>query len=83
MPVAARLANLAAGVVDAKVGIAVVRATDLHAALSPHGGALRKIVSREAAAERVERWRRRGWRLIRGADVIRGCTARPLFLGGG
>jgi D-beta-D-heptose 7-phosphate kinase/D-beta-D-heptose 1-phosphate adenosyltransferase len=31
--------------------------------LSPAGGALRKIVSRETAAEQVERWRRRGWRI--------------------
>lgn len=62
LPVAARLANVAAGVVDAKIGIAVARISDLQAALSPYGGALRKIVSREVAAERVERWRRRGWR---------------------
>ena len=30
--------------------------------LTPQGGALRKIVTREVAAEQVERWRRRGWR---------------------
>ena len=35
---------------------------DLLAALSPQGGALRKIVTREQAAEQVERWRQRGWR---------------------
>ncbi len=32
------------------------------AALSPQGGALRKVVTREQAAEQVERWRQRGWR---------------------
>ena len=62
LPVAARLANIAAGVVVGKVGTAVAREEDLLSALTPQGGALRKIVTREFAAEQVERWRRRGWR---------------------
>ena len=56
------LANVAAGVVVGKIGTAVAREGDLLAALSPQGSALRKVVSREAATEQVERWRRRGWR---------------------
>jgi D-beta-D-heptose 7-phosphate kinase/D-beta-D-heptose 1-phosphate adenosyltransferase len=63
LKLAARLANIAAGIVVGKVGTAVAREADLLAAISPQGGALRKIVSREAAAEQVERWRRRGWRI--------------------
>ncbi len=62
LAVAVRLANLAAGVVVGKVGTAVAREGDLLAALSPQGGALRKVVTREQAAEQVERWRQRGWR---------------------
>ena len=62
LPVAARLANIAAGIVVGKVGTAVAREADLLAAISAKGGALRKIVTPEAAAEQVERWRRRGWR---------------------
>ena len=62
LPVAVRLANIAAGVVVGKIGTAVARGSDLLAALSPQGGALRKIVTREAAAEQVERWRRKGYR---------------------
>lgn len=60
--VAARIANIAAGIVVGKVGTAVARTDDLLAALTPQGGALRKVVTREAAAEQAERWRRRGWR---------------------
>ena len=60
--VAARLANLAGGVVVGKIGTAVAREEDLLQALTPGSGAPRKIVSRETAAEQVERWRRRGWR---------------------
>jgi D-beta-D-heptose 7-phosphate kinase/D-beta-D-heptose 1-phosphate adenosyltransferase len=41
----------------------VAREADLLAALSPEGGALRKIVSAETAADYVERWRRKGWRI--------------------
>ena len=62
LAIAVRLANLAAGVVVGKVGTAVAREGDLLAALSPQGGALRKVVTREQAAEQVERWRQRGWR---------------------
>ena len=60
---AARIANLAGSVVVGKIGTAVAREEDLLRALSPPGGTLRKIVSRETAAEQVERWRRRGWRI--------------------
>ena len=60
---AVRLANLAAGVVVGKAGTAVARQADLMFALSPQRSALRKIVTREEAAEQVERWRRRGWRV--------------------
>jgi D-beta-D-heptose 7-phosphate kinase/D-beta-D-heptose 1-phosphate adenosyltransferase len=63
LPVAARLANIAAGIVVGKVGTAVVREEELIEALTPERGALRKVVSRAAAAEMVERWRRRGWRV--------------------
>ncbi len=62
LPIAARLANIAAGVVVGKVGTAVAHEADLLEAISPRGGALRKIVTRTAAAEQVERWRHRGWR---------------------
>ena len=59
---AARLANIAAGIVVGKIGTAVAREDDLLAALTPQRGAFRKIVTRDVAAEQVERWRRRGWR---------------------
>jgi len=61
--VAARLANIAAGIVVGKVGTAVAREADLLAAISPQASALRKIVAREHAAEQVERWHRKGWRV--------------------
>ncbi len=60
---AVRLANLAAGVVVGKAGTAVARVADLLFALSPQRSAMRKIVPRDEAAEQVERWRRRGWRV--------------------
>ena len=63
LPVAVRLANIAAGVVVGKVGTAVAREADLLAAMSPQGSALRKIVSREAAVEHVQRWHHKGWRV--------------------
>jgi D-beta-D-heptose 7-phosphate kinase/D-beta-D-heptose 1-phosphate adenosyltransferase len=62
-PVAARLSNIAAGIVVGKVGTAVARESDLLEALTPERGALRKVVSRAQAVEQVERWRRRGWRV--------------------
>jgi D-beta-D-heptose 7-phosphate kinase/D-beta-D-heptose 1-phosphate adenosyltransferase len=63
LPVAARLSNIAAGIVVGKVGTAVAREEELLEALTPERGALRKVLSRLAAAEQVERWRRRGWRV--------------------
>ena len=63
LPMAVRLANIAAGIVVGKIGTAVARPSDLLAALSPQVGALRKIVSREAAAEHVQRWHHKGWRV--------------------
>lgn len=62
MKVAVRLANIAAGVVVGKVGTAVARGEDLLRVLTPQVSTLRKIVTRDAAAEQVERWRRKGWR---------------------
>jgi D-beta-D-heptose 7-phosphate kinase/D-beta-D-heptose 1-phosphate adenosyltransferase len=69
LPLAAQLANIAAGVVVGKVGIAVAREGDLLSAISPQGGAQRKIVGRDVAAERTERWRRTGLR----TGFVRGC----------
>jgi len=63
LAVSARIANIAAGIVVGKVGTAVAREEELTEALTPERGALRKVVSRAAAAEQVERWRRRGWRV--------------------
>ncbi|WP_376096394.1 D-glycero-beta-D-manno-heptose-7-phosphate kinase [Roseomonas sp. CCTCC AB2023176] len=63
MAVAARLSNIAGGIVVGKVGTAVARDTDLLEALTPERGALRKVVSRMKAAEQAERWRQRGWRV--------------------
>lgn len=61
LAVAAGLANAAASVLVGRVGTALAREADLLAALKP-GNNAHKIVSREAAAERVEQWRRVGWR---------------------
>ena len=58
---AARLANIAAGIVVGKVGTAVARQNDLLAVLRPVTGALRKVVTPAAAAEAAERWRTRGY----------------------
>jgi D-beta-D-heptose 7-phosphate kinase/D-beta-D-heptose 1-phosphate adenosyltransferase len=65
LPDAARLANLAAGIVVAKVGTAVVRPDELTAALNRQGweAAGAKVLSRAAAMERVEAWRRQGRRV--------------------
>jgi D-beta-D-heptose 7-phosphate kinase / D-beta-D-heptose 1-phosphate adenosyltransferase len=61
--VAARLANVAAGIVVGKVGTALARPSDLLIALGPQRGALRKVVTTEEASEQVQRWRQRGWRI--------------------
>jgi D-beta-D-heptose 7-phosphate kinase/D-beta-D-heptose 1-phosphate adenosyltransferase len=63
LPVAARLANIAGGLVVGKVGTAVARENDLLEALTPERGTLRKVMRRASAAEQVERWRQRGWRV--------------------
>jgi D-beta-D-heptose 7-phosphate kinase/D-beta-D-heptose 1-phosphate adenosyltransferase len=63
VPVAARLSNIAAGIVVGKVGTAVAREGDLLEALTPQRGTQRKVVARASAVEQVERWRRRGWRV--------------------
>jgi D-beta-D-heptose 7-phosphate kinase/D-beta-D-heptose 1-phosphate adenosyltransferase len=60
---AARLANIAAGIVVGKVGTAVARPADIFAAIAPATGALRKVVTPNAAAEAAERWRARGYRV--------------------
>ena len=85
LPVACQVAGIAAGVVLGKPGTAVAREADLLAALSPGHHAMWKVMEHDAAAERVERWRRRGWRtgFIGGAfdaeraeDVARIAQAR-------
>ncbi|WP_284947148.1 bifunctional heptose 7-phosphate kinase/heptose 1-phosphate adenyltransferase [Acidisoma cladoniae] len=60
---AARLANVAAGIVVGKVGTAAARQDDILARLEPVSGNRAKIVSRDVAVEQAERWRRRGWRV--------------------
>ncbi len=62
---AARLANLAGGIVVGKVGTAVARADDLRDALhvAEVMTAEAKVVPLNAALERIERWRRRGARI--------------------
>lgn len=61
IPIAAALANVAASFVVGRVGTAVVRPRDLLAGLAPALAA--KVLDAEAAAERVERWRRAGLRV--------------------
>ncbi|MBW4023796.1 MAG: bifunctional heptose 7-phosphate kinase/heptose 1-phosphate adenyltransferase [Proteobacteria bacterium] len=63
LPIAARLANVAAGIVVGKVGTAVARQDEILARLVPVAGNKAKIATREAAIEQAERWRRRGWRV--------------------
>jgi D-beta-D-heptose 7-phosphate kinase/D-beta-D-heptose 1-phosphate adenosyltransferase len=63
LKLAVRLANVAAGIVVGKVGTAVARTADLLAALSPQGGSLRKVMSRQAALEQASRWRHQGYRI--------------------
>ena len=60
---AARLANIAGGIVVGKVGTAIARPADLLAAIAPVTGALRKVVTAAAAAEAAERWRTRGYKV--------------------
>jgi D-beta-D-heptose 7-phosphate kinase/D-beta-D-heptose 1-phosphate adenosyltransferase len=60
---AARLANVAGGIVVGKVGTAVARQNDILAVLTPATGALRKVVTPAAAAEAAERWRSRGYKV--------------------
>lgn len=63
LPVAARLANIAAGIVVGKIGTAVARPEELLERVAPGTAPLRKVMTREQAAEHVERWRRRGFRV--------------------
>lgn len=63
LPVAVRLANLAAGISVGKVGTSVVREIDLLSALTPQHSALRKIVAPEDAQEQAERWRHKSWKV--------------------
>lgn len=60
---AARIANVAAGIVVAKVGTAVAYATEVVTALHHDEiqSAETKVLGREAAADLVERWRRKGY----------------------
>jgi D-beta-D-heptose 7-phosphate kinase/D-beta-D-heptose 1-phosphate adenosyltransferase len=60
---AARLANIAGGIVVGKVGTAVARPNDLLSAIIPVTGALKKVVTPASAAEAAERWRSRGYRV--------------------
>jgi len=62
---AARLANLAAGIVVGKVGTAVVTTDELVAALhhSDISAGEAKLVSLDGAAQQAERWRRKGLRI--------------------
>ncbi len=60
---AARLANIAGGIVVGKVGTAVARPADILAALTPATGTLTKVVTPAAAAEAAERWRLRGYKV--------------------
>ena len=69
LPVAARLSNIAAGIVVGKAGTAVAREADLLDALAPGRSVLRKLRGRADAADQVERWRRRGWRI----GFVTGC----------
>ena len=59
----ARLAALALGIVSRKSGIAPVRAEELLEGLTPGRSAARKLVSLPLAAEVIERWKHRGWRI--------------------
>lgn len=58
---AARLANVAGGIVVGKTGTAVARPADFYSHLAPVTGALTKVVTPQAAAEAAERWRARNY----------------------
>lgn len=60
---AARLANIAGGIVVGKVGTAIARPNEILAAITPVTGALRKVVTPADAAEAAERWRMRGYKV--------------------
>lgn len=60
---AARLANIAGGLVVGKVGTAVIRPAELMTAISPVTGTLQKVVTPAAASEAAERWRLRGYKV--------------------
>jgi D-beta-D-heptose 7-phosphate kinase/D-beta-D-heptose 1-phosphate adenosyltransferase len=60
---AARLANIAAGIVVAKVGTAVTHARELREALADTEDGQDKVRPLAAALEQIERWRARGLRV--------------------
>lgn len=61
---AAQLANLAAGIVVAKIGTGAVLSDELRAVLRGDGsGGSGKILSRPALLERIDHWRARGLRI--------------------
>ena len=65
LPDAARLANVAAGIVVGKVGTAVAHASELFDALHARDllSGERMLATREAALDRVARWRRQGLKI--------------------
>ena len=65
LALAARLANLGAGVVVGKVGTAVAHPAEIVTALheSEFMDAEAKVVTVEAMVDRAQAWRRRGWRI--------------------
>ncbi|MCC7281243.1 MAG: D-glycero-beta-D-manno-heptose 1-phosphate adenylyltransferase, partial [Acetobacteraceae bacterium] len=63
LPVAARLANIAAGIVVGKIGTAIARPEEMLERVAPATATLRKVMTREVVAEHAERWRRRGFRV--------------------
>ena len=75
---AARIANIAAGIVVEKVGTAVAREEDLLQALTPQGGALRKVVGRDVAADVLEIGIRRGGGRVGRLDL--GVHLGPMHL---
>ncbi len=60
---AARLANIAAGIVVGKVGTAVVYANEVAARLDGHDHLAEKVMPQALALDLVERWRRQGYRI--------------------